>query len=345
MSERARRIAALAAVPRPGASLPLPAARDATVAVVNVAARTADVYMYGVVGWDILAEELVPELAALDVDELIVHVNSPGGDAFDGIALANTLVAHKANVVMHVEGMAASAASVIAMAGDEIVVHPGARIMIHDALCLAVGNAADHRAAAELLDAVSQDIAGIYATRAGGDPDEWRLRMLAETWLSADESVALGLADRVAGRESAEDEGAALAPAAHGFAELVAQWRGTAPENAARPAPSAASCGGPCSTSSPTPDGSAPQQPVEHAPQVPADAAPETSAGAPPAALCCTGRCSAPAVEPCPLCADFGAAPQSSAPEAEAPPAAVPQTAAVSLSELLCSAIREGVTL
>jgi ATP-dependent protease ClpP protease subunit len=292
VSERALRIAALAAIPRPGASLPRPAQSDARTRV-EASARVADVYMYGVVGWDILAEELVPELAALDVDELIVHVNSPGGDCFDGIALANTLAAHQATVTVHVEGMAASAASIIAIAGDEVVVHPGARVMVHDALCLAIGNAADHRAAAELLDAVSQDIAGIYAARAGGTPDEWRTRMLAETWLGADESVALGLADRVAGREQpGQGEGPALAPAAHGWTDIVAQWRADTPD-AARPA-------------------------------------------APLAATCCGGSCSPPPPE---------AAPETSAPEAEAPPATELPTAVVNLSELICSAVREGVTL
>jgi ATP-dependent protease ClpP protease subunit len=224
VSERARRIAALAAIPRPGASLPRPAQAD-TRTRVESNARTAELFLYGVVGWDIWVEELVPQLAALDVDELVCHVNSPGGDAFDGIALANCLVAHQAKVTMHIEGMAASAASVIAMAGDEIVMHPGSRLMIHDALCLAIGNAADHRAAAELLDAVSQDLAGIYATRAGqGSADEWRQKMLAETWLSADEAVAAGLADRVVSREKATDEPAQV-PAAHAWTDLVATWR------------------------------------------------------------------------------------------------------------------------
>jgi ATP-dependent protease ClpP protease subunit len=292
VSERALRIAALAAIPRPGAQLPRPAQSD-TRTRVEASARSAEVFLYGVVGWDIWVEELVPELAALDVDEITCHVNSPGGDAFDGIALANTLVAHKAKVTMHIEGMAASAASVIAMAGDEIVAHPGSRFMAHDALCLSMGNAADHRADADLLDAVSQDIAGIYAARAGGTPDEWRQKMLATTWFSADEAVAAGLADRVAGREQpGQDEAPALTPAAHGWTDLVAQWRADTPD-AARPA-------------------------------------------APLAATCCTGPCQhLPADEP---------ALHTSAPVADAPPAPEPQTAAVNLSELICSAIREAVT-
>ncbi len=247
MSERAQRLAALAAAyRRPGATLTRPMQGEPRARVEANAERSAEVFLYGVVGWDIWAEELVPELAALDVDHLVCHVNSPGGDAFDGIALANTLAAHKAKVTMHIEGMAASAASVIAMAGDEIVMHPGARLMIHDALCLTVGNAADHRAAIELLDAVSQDIAGIYASRAGGSPDEWRQKMLAETWLGADEAVTAGLADRVVTREQA-DETAVTPLAARAWSDLVATWRGDALDAARPAAPLAASCcTGPC---------------------------------------------------------------------------------------------------
>jgi ATP-dependent protease ClpP protease subunit len=310
VSERALRIAALASIPRPGAALSRPAQSDARTRVEASAERSAEVFLYGVVGWDIWVEDLVPELAALDVDEITCHVNSPGGDAFDGIALANTLAAHKAKVTMHIEGMAASAASVIAMAGDEIVMHPGSRLMCHDALCLAVGNAEDHRAAAELLDAVSQDIAGLYAARSGGTPDEWRQKMLAETWLSADESVACGLADRVITRD--REDTPALTPAAHAWSELVAQWRdedntdgNVAPENAGPGADTR------CAEPRQTADGRAPQLPAAttDAP-VPAPSGPETSAV-----------------------------------EADAPPPAELPTAVVNLSELICSAVREGVTL
>src|SRR5690606_17127720 len=91
----------------------------------------------------------------------------------------------------------ASIASVIAMAGDRVVMGRGAQMMIHDALGVTVGNAADHREMAELLDKTSDDIAGFYAEKAGGPLSTWRELMRAETWFSAEEAVEAGLADEV----------------------------------------------------------------------------------------------------------------------------------------------------
>src|SRR5690606_8034659 len=102
---------------------------------------------------------------------------------------------HQAHVTVIVDSLAASIASVIAMAGDRVVMAKNATMMIHDGHGLSIGNAADMREMADLLDKVSDNIASVYAERAGGDVAEWRERMRAETWYSADEAVSAGLAD------------------------------------------------------------------------------------------------------------------------------------------------------
>lgn len=166
----------------------------------------ADLYVYAEIGaWGVEAAYLVEDLRQLDVATLTVHINSPGGDAFDGVAIYNSLVAHQATVTCSVEGMAASAASVIAMAGDEIVMQPGSMMMIHNASGLCWGEASDMRALADLLDQVSESIAGLYRLRAGGEVAGWLAAMAATTWYTAAEAVAAGLATRVGGVEQPDD--------------------------------------------------------------------------------------------------------------------------------------------
>lgn len=148
--------------------------------------------------YGITAADLVGQLAQLDADSIDLQINSPGGEVFDGIAIMNALRQHKARVTANVYSVAASIASVIAMAGDEIVMMPSSQLMIHDGMGLCVGDAADMREMADLLDRQSDNIAGIYTERAGGRRDTWRKRMREETWYSAEEAVAAGLADRVA---------------------------------------------------------------------------------------------------------------------------------------------------
>lgn len=126
-----------------------------------------------------------------------VRINSPGGEAREGIAILNCLRLHNGNVRVQVDGLAASAASFIAMAGTEIVMMPNTEMMIHDGRMMTYGDPANLRADADLLDRVSDNIATIYAGKAGGTAAEWRTRMSAETWYSAEEAVAAGLADSV----------------------------------------------------------------------------------------------------------------------------------------------------
>lgn len=149
--------------------------------------------------WGLSAEEMADTVDALpsNITEIRLLINSPGGDVFDGTAIFNILAAHPARIVAVVQGLAASAASFIAVTADELVMNPGSMLMIHDASAGVYGWAADMRQMADLLDKIGDNIATLYARKAGGTDLEWRERMLAETWYTADEAVAAGLADRV----------------------------------------------------------------------------------------------------------------------------------------------------
>lgn len=195
----ARVHATLGAVPRTGVQALFPAARPSTHRIEATTAE-ATVWVYDAIGdFGVSAAELVPAIEALTAPAITVRVNSPGGDYFAGVAIANALARHPASVTVHVDALAASAASVIAMAGDDVVMHPGARMMIHDALTMTMGNAAEHEKTAALLDGASQDIAAVYAARSGTPTvDHWRGLMKAETWFGADEAVTAGLASRLA---------------------------------------------------------------------------------------------------------------------------------------------------
>lgn len=156
--------------------------------------------------WGITAQDFVDELLAIDATTIELHVNSPGGDVFDGVAIMNALIDHPATVDVVVDGIAASAASYICMAGDSVKMNRGAQMMIHDALGLCVGNAADMEQMKALLDRISDTIAGLYAERAGGTTEGWRDLMRAETWYSATEAVDAGLADEAAAKAAADPD-------------------------------------------------------------------------------------------------------------------------------------------
>jgi ATP-dependent protease ClpP protease subunit len=150
-------------------------------------------------GWfseGLSAKNFASQMAAVR-GPLDVHINSYGGDVGDGIAIASSIRNHKGPKTTIVDGFAASIASVIAQAGDERVMEPGSMMMIHDALTGCVGNAAAMKDAAAFLDKHSDNLAQIYASRAGGTPQKWRDTMQQDTWYTAEEAVAAGLADRV----------------------------------------------------------------------------------------------------------------------------------------------------
>lgn len=160
--------------------------------------------------WGVSAKEMAAVLDDLpdSVDTVELHINSPGGEVTEGVAILNLLRQHPARVVAIVDGVAASAASFLACAVDELVMAPNSELMIHDAWGLVVGNAEDMRQMADDLDRFSNNIASIYQAKAGGTVDEWRAAMERETWYSAAEAVAAGLADRVLEQPAAAGDGA-----------------------------------------------------------------------------------------------------------------------------------------
>lgn len=168
--------------------------------IVNSAdpAVPAQVSIYDEIGWfGVTASDFIADLAKV-TGPIELSLNSPGGDVFEGVAIYNALQARPDKVTVTVQGIAASIASVIAMGGDEIRVSNGAQLMIHDAFSMQIGNAADMRKLADLLDRQSDNIAGIYALKTGKPADHWRGLMQAETWFTAEEAVSAGLADSVA---------------------------------------------------------------------------------------------------------------------------------------------------
>lgn len=148
------------------------------------------------------------------VTTIHLHINSPGGVITEGIAITSQLRQWSATVperrvVAYVDGLAASIASLIAVAVDETVMNPDSMMMIHDGSGVCFGTAADMHAAGDGLDLMSNTIAGAYARKAGGTAEEWRAVMIARgvygQWYSAQEAVAAGLADRISD-EPAIDE-------------------------------------------------------------------------------------------------------------------------------------------
>ncbi|MDI9889966.1 head maturation protease, ClpP-related [Microbacterium sp. IEGM 1404] len=206
-------------------------------------ARSAVLHVYGSIGssewWDdVSSPSLVRELDGIDVDEITMYVNSPGGIADDGVAIMNALARNSAKVTAYVDGLAASAASIVILGADEIVMGAGSRLMIHDAWSITWGQASTIQKTAERLDKLSQTLAGLYAQRAGGDADSWRAAMVEETWYTAEEAVEAGLADRVAtihaGAED-DDESAALNVIPIADAARAFGWRHPGREAASAP--------------------------------------------------------------------------------------------------------------
>lgn len=166
----------------------------------------ARVNIYDEIGpWGVNASDFQADFQALNLsaDSTVnVHINSPGGDVYDGLAIYQTLKASPATVAVYIDGLAASAASFIAMAGDTIEMGRNARMMIHDASSITYGNQQDHLDTAAWLGEESDNLADIYAQRAGGTAEEWRATMRAEKWYSSQQALAAGLIDSIHGADN-----------------------------------------------------------------------------------------------------------------------------------------------
>lgn len=167
---------------------------------------TTELMIYGDIGgsaWDggVSAADMAEMLRQITTPNLHVRINSRGGDAFDGVAIHTMLARYPGAVTTFNDGVAASAASVILLAGNRVVVARNALTMIHDAMTYTYGGPATHGRSMELLEKVSDNIADMYAMRAGGTPEEWRQRMSVNgedgTWFTGQETVDNGLADEM----------------------------------------------------------------------------------------------------------------------------------------------------
>jgi ATP-dependent protease ClpP protease subunit len=169
--------------------------------------NVTEVFIFDEIGyWGVSAQRFVNTLKDISTPQIDVHMNTPGGDIFDGIAIHNALVLHDAHVKVYVDSIAASAGSFIAQAGDERIMVQFSQMMIHDGIGFAIGNEADMLEMAQLLSRQSDNIAAIYANRAGGAQDAWRALMRSETWFTAEETVEAGLADRVLERKTEDGD-------------------------------------------------------------------------------------------------------------------------------------------
>jgi ATP-dependent Clp protease protease subunit len=163
--------------------------------------KRGEIYIYESIGegWygGITAKSFSESLKELgDVKALDIYINSPGGSVFDGIAIFNQIRRFNGERIVHIDGIAASIASVIAMAGDEINIADNGMMMIHDPWSMAFGTADEMRKMADSLDKVRNTILDTYVAKTDGKRDEISEMMTAETWLSADEAVEKGFATK-----------------------------------------------------------------------------------------------------------------------------------------------------
>ena len=145
-------------------------------------------------GSGVSARRIGAALRSIGENDVVVNINSPGGDFFEGVAIYNMLRAHPAKVTVRVMALAASAASVIAMAGDEIQIGRAGFMMIHNSWGICVGNRQDLREMAAAMDTFDAAMASVYAERSGRDQEEISALMDAETWFNGETAVETGLA-------------------------------------------------------------------------------------------------------------------------------------------------------
>lgn len=173
-------------------------------AVHNDETKTSEITIYGVIGtswWNdsFSAADIDEALKAAGDNDIIINLNSPGGDAFDGISIFNRLKRHQGKVTIHVDGWACSAASIIAMAADELIMELGSMFMYHEASNVVWGTKTDMRKEANILEELEEGIIDIYMTKTNLSREEVRANLDAETWLSANKAVEHGFANKAAG--------------------------------------------------------------------------------------------------------------------------------------------------
>lgn len=163
----------------------------------------AEIWIYEPIGQDmwsmdgVTAKSFQKELSSIKSKEIDLHINSPGGSVFDGFAIYNQLVQHPATVTTYIDGLAASIASVIALAGDRIIMAGNALMMVHNPSGMSYGTSEDMRKMADTLDTVRDSMLSIYTARTGKTDQEIITLLDAETWMSAEDAMQHGFIDEV----------------------------------------------------------------------------------------------------------------------------------------------------
>lgn len=161
-----------------------------------------EIMLYDQIGWfGITADDFVREVKAITATEIHLRVDSPGGDVFMARAMKTALEQHPAKVIAHVDGLAASAASYLILAADEIEIAQGAFVMIHNAWSLTMGDHREHSVSVGILVKIDGSIQADYAKKSGKDVADFKELMNAETWLDAEDALAMGLVDRIYEKE------------------------------------------------------------------------------------------------------------------------------------------------
>lgn len=183
-----------------------------------VAKKTADneatIYLYDMIvntddeaAWwgGVSPQAFIKELNSTTAETIHLRVNSPGGSVFAARAMEQAIREHKSTIIAHIDGYAASAASFLVMAADQVTIAPGAFIMIHKAWTMTYGNQDDLIKEAGLLGQIDGSLVKTYAAKTGQEPDQIQSWMSDETWFDAENAVALGFADSIASDESANN--------------------------------------------------------------------------------------------------------------------------------------------
>lgn len=168
----------------------------------NEAGVTPELLVYGDIDewWgEVRSKDFAEQLKTIDADAINVRINSGGGSVFTAQAIYSSLRMHPAKITVYIDGIAASAATIIAMAGDKIVMPENAMMMIHNPLSGVFGNAEELRDLADILDKVRDTIVAAYRNKTGLEDEKLVELMAAETWMTATEALELGFIDEVSG--------------------------------------------------------------------------------------------------------------------------------------------------
>ena len=166
--------------------------------ITNNTSEASDVYLFNDIGtFGITAQSFIDEIKEYDNQELNIHINSLGGEVFEGMAIYSVIQRRKSKTTVYVEGIAASIASVIALAADEVIMSENSLLMIHNAWGGTQGEAKDMRKQADILDKITNEIAEVYVKKTNLPYAQIIEMMTEETWLTAEEAVALGFVDSI----------------------------------------------------------------------------------------------------------------------------------------------------